>query len=106
AEIVHRLLWLDPDRTLVGRSDPRRLEKHDTVALDVGGIARSLGVVWKGGSVEVEWVSERFSRIAAAAAVVRDRYHEQDFEVVSPLPVDNEAPRPIRWAELQAISGR
>jgi hypothetical protein len=104
AGVVYRLLWFDADHALVGRSDPRRLGRNAVVRLDVGGLARSRGAVWEGGgTVEMEWASEQFSRVTAAA-LVRNHHHGRDFEAV--IPVDNEPPRPIRWAEYQAISGR
>jgi len=106
AGVVYRLLWFDAAHDLVGRSDPRRLDRNASVLLDVGGIARSRGVPWTGGTTELEWVSERFSRITTAARLVRNHHHGRDFEVASPFPVDNEPPVSIRWAEYEAIAGR
>jgi hypothetical protein len=106
AGVVYRLLWFDGAHDLVGRSDPRRLERNATVHLDVGDIARSRGVRWKEGTIELEWASERFSLLAASARLVQNHHHGWDFELVSPIPVDDEPPQPIRWAEYQAIAGR
>lgn len=107
AGIRYRLVWFGIDGSVVGRSDPRYLEKRAAIELDLGGEAHSMRFFWSGGAVHVEWVSETFSRMTATATVVRHPFHTQmDVENVSQLTLDDEGPRPIRWAEFQDIAGR
>lgn len=107
ADIRYRLVWFDTDGSIMGRSDSRDLEKRTAIELDLGADAHSMRFLWSGGTVHVEWASESFSRITASAAVVRHRFHTQeDVEIVSWLTLDDEGPRPIRWAEFQDIAGR
>jgi hypothetical protein len=105
ARATYRLRWLAADRAFLGRSQPRSLESDAIVEIDVTALAESLGVHDEAEVVEMEWVSERFTRLTAvAAAVPRCSCASHELERVSPLPVENESPHPIRWAEFQAVS--
>jgi len=107
ADIRYRLVWLDIDGSTVGRSDPRYLKKRATIELDLAREAHSMRFFWSGGAVYVEWVSETFSRMTATATVVRHPSHMyKGVETVDSLTLEDEGPRPIRWAEFQDIAGR
>ncbi len=107
ARATYRVRWLGADGALLGRSEPRALGIGATTDLDVTALGESLGVNEEARAVEIDWVSERFTRVLAVAAVVPRRLCEtHEFERVSPIPVESEGPRPIRWAEFQAVAER
>ena len=101
----YRIRWLASDGAPLGRSEPRSLESEALAELDIAALAESTGIVAKASQVEIDWVSERFTRVVAAAAMVPRRACEShELASTRPIPVEIEGPRLIRWAEFQAVS--
>ena len=105
ARASYRIGWVAADGAPLGRSEPRALESEALAELDVTALAESTGIVARASQVEIDWVSERFTRVGAAAALVpRCSCESHDLASTRPIPVEIEGPRPIRWAEFQAVS--